>query len=466
MTLVFYNTLTRKKELFKPAKKGHVKMYACGPTVYDYAHIGNFRAYVIADLIRRYLEYTGLSVTLVMNITDVDDKTIRNSRKQNKALAEFTAFYKKAFFEDIEKLNVKPATHYPEATAHIEDMVALIKKLLAKGSAYKAKDGIYYSITAFKPYGQLARLNMKGRKAGARIRTDEYDKENVHDFVLWKFWDRNDGEAFWETELGKGRPGWHIECSAMSMKYLGERFDIHSGGVDLIFPHHQNEIAQSEAVTGKPFVRYWLHNEHLFVNGKKMAKSLGNFITLRDLLAKGHSPRAIRYLLLSAHYRTRLNLTTNALEQAAETVKHFDDFIADVRSADGEDSEQATKLVSQVKQKFTAALDDDLNMPAALSALFNFMKEINRLMDKDRVGKKNVQDILTALMHVDTVLGLSLSPEEPAIDSEIQALIHKREEYRKKNKWKEADMIRTALRKKGIIIEDTKDGVKIKRVKN
>jgi cysteinyl-tRNA synthetase len=310
----FFNTLTRQKESFTPIEEGKAKIYTCGPTVYDFAHIGNFRAFLFDDLLKRWLEYRGFEVVHVMNITDVDDKTIKGSRKRNVPLREYTDYYMKAFFEDIDTLKIERANYYPRATEHIPEMVALIKRLMERGYAYKGEDGsIYYAISKFKEYGKLSRIKVDDLKAGARVKVDEYGKEEAQDFALWKAWTQEDGEVFWDTEIGKGRPGWHIECSAMSMKYLGETFDIHCGGVDNMFPHHENEIAQSEAATGKKFVNYWLHNEHLLVEGKRMGKRFGNYYTLRDLLKMGYDPKAIRYLLILTHYRQQFNFTFEGL---------------------------------------------------------------------------------------------------------------------------------------------------------
>ncbi|RMF88331.1 MAG: cysteine--tRNA ligase, partial [Nitrospinota bacterium] len=316
--LKFYNSLTRRKEEFHPIEPGRVRMYTCGPTVYDYAHIGNFRAYIFEDILRRYLKYKGYQVTQVMNITDVDDKTIRESRRRGMSLKEFTSFYVQAFFEDLETLNIERAEYYPAATEHIDQMVALIKRLIENGHTYEVDGSIYFRISTFPAYGRLAGLDAVQLQGGAsgRVDADEYGKEDVRDFVLWKAWREEDGDVFWETELGKGRPGWHIECSAMSMHYLGEHFDIHTGGIDNLFPHHENEIAQSEAATKKPFVNYWLHCQHLLVNNAKMSKSLGNFYTLRDLLERGYKPKAIRYALLSTHYRQQHNFTFEGLAAA------------------------------------------------------------------------------------------------------------------------------------------------------
>ena len=317
--LKLFNTLTRKIKVFKPIKKNKVGMYSCGPTVYNFAHIGNLRAYVFADILKRYLKYGGFKVKHVMNITDIDDKTIRDSQKKGQTLREFTEFYTKAFIEDINSLNIEMPDILPKATKHIPEMASLIKKMLKNGSAYKSKGSIYFNISKFKKYGELAQLEKRNLKQNASKRlniSDEYEKEEVNDFVLWKAWQKKDRDIFWETEIGKGRPGWHIECSAMSMKYLGESFDIHTGGADLVFPHHTNEIAQSEAATGKKFVNYWTHNEHLLVKGKKMSKSLGNFYTLRDIQEKGYNPLLLRLILLKTHYRKILDFSFDDFEKA------------------------------------------------------------------------------------------------------------------------------------------------------
>jgi len=467
MTIKLYNTLTKSKEVFKPIKNKEVRIYSCGPTPYNYAHIGNFRSYVFADVLRRYLEYKGYKVFHVMNITDVDDKTIKNSQKEGIPLKEYTDKYIKAFFEDLKTLNIKPATLYPRATDHIKEMVELVKVLEKKNYAYKGNDGIYFDIRKFKGYGKLSGTSLEGLKAGARVKQDEYDKEKASDFALWKFWSKDDGDAFWNTDLGKGRPGWHIECSAMSMKYLGSTFDIHTGGVDLIFPHHENEIAQSEGATGKQFVRYWIHNEHLLVNGQKMAKSLGNFFTLRDLLRKGHNSKAIRYLLLSAHYRTKLNFTTDAIKSAEETVKGMENFVAEMQAAkDGRDNPEIKKLAEKAKKDFEKALDNDLNTPLALKAIFDMMKELNKLAV---LSEKDAKLVLEAIFDMDKVLGLELSEAGKVwhsigeAEKEVKEIILKREDFRNEKKWKEADAIRDSLKKKGIIVEDTAQGPRWKK---
>jgi len=464
----FYNTLTRKKEEFKPLEKGVVRIYTCGPTVYDYAHIGNFRTYVFQDLLRRWLEYRGYKVIQVMNITDVDDKTIRGARREGISLKEYTERYIKAFFEDIKTLNIEKAEYYPKATEHIKEMVELIKKLLEKGYAYKAEDGsTYYDISKFKEYGKLSKIKIEELKPGARVKADQYAKEEARDFALWKAWDEEDGDVYWETELGKGRPGWHIECSAMALKYLGETIDIHSGGVDLIFPHHENEIAQSEAVTGKPFARFWLHSEHLMVEGRKMAKSLGNFYTLRDLLRMGYSPKAIRFLLLSTHYRQQLNFTFEALKAAEKTVERLQIFMERLKEANGTGcGKQIDKLMEKVKEEFETALDDDLDINTALASLFEFIREVNKLIDENKLSKQEARMVRELMLKFDKVLGVIGEEEkEEGLPKEIMELIRKREEARKRKEWETADQIREKLREMGIIIEDTPTGTKWRRVK-
>ena len=445
-----------------------MQMYTCGPTVYDYAHIGNFRAFLFEDLLKRWLEYRGYTVTHVMNLTDVDDKTIRGSQKQQVPLKQYTEHYANAFFEDINALNVKPATHYPKATDHIPEMVALVKTLIAKSYAYKSQDGsIYYAINKFKNYGKLSHINVQELQAGARVKTDEYTKEEAQDFALWKAWTPEDGDVFWETELGKGRPGWHIECSAMSMRYLGETFDIHCGGIDNMFPHHENEIAQSEAATGKKFVNYWLHNEHLLVEGHKMSKKLGNFYTLRDLLGKGYDPIAIRYLLLSTHYRAQFNFTFEGLDAAKSAVERLRNFVRRLQGADGKGSHgKVDSAVHVVQTDFDCAMDDDLNISVALGALFDFVRDVNGLLDAGVVSKKEA-DLAAAEMHeFDAVLGvIGDVKQEEALPKEAEDLIRKREEARIAKDWAAADAIRTKLREIGVIVEDTPQGVRWRLVK-
>jgi len=445
-------------------------MYTCGPTVYDYAHIGNFRTFVFQDLLRRWLEYRGYKVIQVMNITDVDDKTIRGSRREGVPLREYTERYTKAFFEDLETLNIENAEYYPKATEHIEEMVQLVKKLMEKGYAYKGEDGsIYYDISKFKEYGKLSKIKFEKLKVGARVKADQYGKEEAQDFALWKAWDEEDGDVYWETEIGKGRPGWHIECSAMAMKYLGETLDIHSGGIDLIFPHHENEIAQSEAATGKKFANYWLHSEYLMVEGKKMAKSLGNFYTLRDLLKMGYDPKAIRFILLSTHYRQQLNFTFEGLKAAENTVQRLLNFIDRLKAARGSGcGDELQKLMEKTKKEFEEAMDDDLNINLAIASLFNFIREVNKLLDQNKPSSEEAKSVIEFILKLDKVLGVlgEVEEREEPLPQEILNLIRKREEARKAKDWKTADEIRDKLRSMGILLEDTPAGVRWKKIKN
>jgi cysteinyl-tRNA synthetase len=479
MALKLYNTLTRKKEEFIPIKEGEVGMYTCGPTVYDHAHIGNFRAYVFEDVLKRYLKYRGYEVRHVMNLTDVDDKTIAGSKREGVPLSEFTARYSKTFFEDLKTLNIEPASVYPRATEHINEMVDLIEKLLESEIAYHGGDGsIYFDISRFEGYGNLSKLRQKGpdepgvpKEPEEKTKLDEYARDGARDFALWKAWTPKDGDVFWDTKIGKGRPGWHIECSAMSMKHLGDTFDIHAGGVDLVFPHHENEIAQSVAATGKKFVNYWLHNEHLLVEGKKMSKSLGNFYTLRDLLDGGHGPNAIRYLLLSSHYRQKLNFTFKRLDAARNTVQKLSDFMDRVRegvqqetrkgsqnaAGSGDWNEELHKEAVETREKFDGAMDDDLNTPRALACMFELVNETNRSMENKNASKENLKEVYELFVEFDSVLKI-LGHKKEAIPGDLEELIKKREDARKRKDWAAADRIRERLKKKGIIIEDTPDG--------
>lgn len=415
------------------------------------------------DLLKRWLEYRGYEVTHVMNLTDVDDKTIKGSQKQRIPLQQFTDFYVKAFFEDIKTLNIEFANFYPKATDHIPEMVSLIKKLMEKGYAYRGEDvSIYFSVSKYPDYGKLSHLKVNELKAGARVSQDEYAKEEAQDFALWKAWTSEDGEVFWETELGKGRPGWHIECSAMSMKYLGENFDIHCGGVDNMFPHHENEIAQSEAATGKKFVNYWIHNEHLLVEGKKMSKRFGNFYTLRDLLAKGFDPIVIRYLLMSSHYRQQFNFTFEGLDSAKSAVERLRNFVRRLYEAAGKDSDgKVAILKDKLEVCFGGSMDDDLNVAVALSSLFDFVREINILLDANNVSKKEAKETVELIMKIDKVLAVIGEVEvEEVLSSDVDALVQKREAARKVKNWKEADQIRAQLKTMGIVLEDTASGVR------
>ncbi|MDD5482230.1 MAG: cysteine--tRNA ligase [Kiritimatiellae bacterium] len=464
--LKIFNTLTRRPEEFIPLAPPDVKMYTCGPTVYNHATIGNFRAYVFEDILRRYLKVCGFKVRQAMNLTDVDDKTIRGARAAGVSLADYTKPYKDAFFADMQTLNIEPAEHYPEATGHIPEMIALIQTLIDKRYAYPAADGsVYFSIARFKKYGQLAHLDMQGLKPGARIAQDEYEKENASDFALWKAYQEEDGDVAWDSPWGRGRPGWHIECSAMSMKYLGESFDLHTGGIDNIFPHHEDEIAQSEAATGKPFVKYWMHCAHLVVDGRKMSKSLGNFYTLRDLTQKGFSGREIRYVLLSAHYRQSLNFTFPALEAARSSLHRLDEFNARLQDAAGKTGTSPggnPAWIENYFRKFRAAMDEDLNLPAALAALFDMIHEGNRKMNAEALSAAEAQAALNALDGMDAVLGvLKRGMDKP--DRAIMELARSRQNARKAKDWAEADRLRREIETKGWIIQDAADGFKLKK---
>lgn len=459
-----FNTLTRRKQRFVPLEKGKVKMYTCGPTVYDFAHIGNFRAFVFEDLLRRWLKHHGFQVTQVMNLTDVDDRTIAASEKASIPLSEHTKQYIEAFFEDLQTLNIERAERYPRATEHIPEMVALIKKLMKKGYAYRGEDGsIYYDISKFKDYGKLSKFKVEKLKAGARVKVDEYEKAEARDFALWKAWTEDDGDVFWETDIGKGRPGWHIECSAMSMKYLGETLDIHTGGVDNMFPHHENEIAQSEAATGKKFVNYWMHNEHLLVEGKRMGKRFGNYYTVRDLVGKlKHNPLAVRYLLMSTHYRQQFNFTFEGLEAAKNAIDRLKNFMYRLKDANGKSSgKEINRLMAKVQKNFGDAMDDDLNMGIALAELFEFVRKVNNLIDNNLLSEEEAKRVYELMSEFDKVLGVvgDLGKEEK-LPEEAQELLQKREEARRAKDWKTADQIRNQLKAMGVIVEDTSQGLR------
>ena len=467
MPLKLYNTLSRKKEAFKPLKGKSVGYYTCGPTVYNFAHIGNFRAYSFQDLLKRYLRFKGFQVKHAMNITDVDDKTIRDSQKEGIPLKEFTQRYTRSFFEDIEKLRIENADIIVPATEVIPEIVELIKALLKKGLAYKSPDGsVYYNIKKFKPYGKLSKLKIKKLKAGARVSQDEYEKEQASDFALWKAWDLNDGNVFWETELGKGRPGWHVECSAISMKCLGESFDIHSGGVDLIFPHHENEIAQSQAATGKSFVKYWVHCGFLLVDGKKMAKSAGNFYTLRDLKLEEKGFRALRFLLLNSHYRQEQNFTFQALKDCENTIGKIDEFVEKVQDAGGKQDGKIASEILKAKKEVEKALDDDLNVPKAWSAFFGFLKKANSKLDKRKISAKNSQEIIAFLKELDSILPIFKFGFVQEIPEEVQRLAEERENARKAEDWKRADEIRSQILAKGYRVDDTQEGTRVKKAES
>jgi cysteinyl-tRNA synthetase len=460
--LKLHNTLTGVEEEFHPLEEGVVRFYTCGPTVYDYAHVGNFRTFVFQDLLRRYLGYLNYRVMHVMNITDVDDKTIQNARKAGMSLKEYTAKYTQAFLDDCKMLRIEIPQIMPKATEHIPEMVALIQELEKKGYTYSKDGSIYFNIARFSEYGKLSKMDFSGAQAGVRVDSDKYDKENARDFVLWKA--KKEGEDFWETEIGPGRPGWHIECSAMSMKYLGETFDIHCGGVDLVFPHHENEIAQSECATGKPFVRYWVHPEFLIVEGEKMSKSLGNFYTLRDLLSQQHSPESIRYLLLSVHYRKQLNFTADGLRQAQSSIQRLEDFIirAGEKATPETPSPEFIQAVDSAREQFKNALNDDLNTSAALAVIFEFVHSMYQRDRQDALTGGDARLALEFINEVDGVLNI-IRPQQELLDEEISAQIEVRQAARRKRDFAEADRIRNWLLAKGIVLEDTREGVRWKR---
>jgi cysteinyl-tRNA synthetase len=507
MALKLFNTLSRSIQDFTPLDSGlprqsgataggqKVGMYCCGPTVYDFAHIGNWRTFVFGDLVRRTLEFNGYAVTHVMNITDVEDKIIKrvnalsskfkvqSPRSDDSTiqrfndltpLREFTGKYEAAFFEDLKTLNCRLPHHTPHATEYIAEIISLIEKLITRGIAYKAVDGsVYFSIEKYRgcgcTYGRLLKLNFDEMRAGERVKSDEYAKESVADFALWKARVPDDGDVFWPSPWGEGRPGWHIECSAMSTKILGPSFDLHVGGEDLIFPHHEDEIAQSEGATGKPFVKHWLHGAHLLVEGKKMSKSLGNFFTLRDLLAKGFTGREIRYLLLTAHYRETFNFTLEGLQGARTALARIDECITKLREVAGASSRskvQSPKPDDPMIQRFTQSLYDDLNISAAWAVVFEWVRETNKRIAESRDGGMSAAEAAAALTvwdKVDSVLGIG-APAEAGAPAEIVVLLEARQAARKAKDFKRADAIRDELKAKGWVIEDTTKGPKLKKI--
>ncbi len=465
MAIKLYNTLTRKKQVFKPLHDKQVGLYTCGPTVYNYAHIGNLRAYIFEDILRRTLEYDGYKVKHIMNITDVEDKIINGAKKAKKSIYEFTELYEKAFYNDLKKLNIEPAFKYPKATAHIPEMIKIIGALLKKGLAYKADGSIYFDISKFKKYGRLSGLRFRKLKAGARVDADEYTKEHVEDFVLWK--KAKAGEPWWDADFSSagpafakamaGRPGWHIECSAMSMKYLGPTFDIHAGAVDLIFPHHENEIAQSEGATGKPFVKYFIEGEHLLVNGEKMSKSLGNVFNMRDIEQRMVDPLAFRYLTLTAHYRSKLNFTWKSLEAAQNAFDNLREAIKNLKTETQKKTSEA-KPRSEAKflllGKFKKYINDDLNMPRALALLWEVTKS-QKLDNKTKYA---------LIVDFDRVFGLNLGViKTEKIPPQILKLAETREKYRKEKNFKKSDEIRKKIESLGWMIEDTQRGPIVKK---
>jgi cysteinyl-tRNA synthetase len=480
MALRFFNTMKGKKEIFRPLRPGVVTMYNCGPTVYDHAHLGNFRTYMFADVLRRYLEWKGFRVRQVMNITDVghmtvddvadgagEDKIEKKAREERKSPRDIAGFYTRAFLEDWKKLNLKEPEARPKATDYIGQMVGTIGKLMDRGHAYEAGGSVYFHVPSFPGYGKLSGNTIEQLRAGAGGRVEHNpDKRNQLDFALWV---RNPKHLMqWDSPWGRGYPGWHIECSVMSMELLGETIDIHTGGEDNIFPHHDSEIAQSEAASGRPFVRFWMHSRHMMVEGKKMSKRLGNFYCLDDVLGRGFSPEAVRYALLSSHYRARFNLTEKGLRAAEENANTLKRFMANLRDVRGKGRKDLGKIIDRALKGFEREMDDDLNMPGALAHVFALVREANRLVDKKEVGEKGAARLMKAMNRLDEVLGLGLgevgqvwhAPEEAP--RKIRELILKREEYRKDRKWKEADRIRSELKKKGYILEDTPEGVRWK----
>ena len=464
--LRIHNTLSGQLEEFRPLVEGEAKFYYCGPTVWDYGHIGNFRSAIAADLIRRYLKFKGLRVTSVMNLTDVDDRIITQAAKAGQTLDEYTAKYIEAFWEDFDALGCERPDVAPRATRHITEMAELVEKLEQRGHAYRSDDSIYYRISSFPDYGKLSRISFEGNIAGGsqRVDTDKYEKEDARDFALWKAPNTAD-EPAWDSKVGRGRPGWHLECSAMSMKYLGETFDLHLGGIDLVFPHHENEIAQSEGATGQQFVRYWFHFEHLKVEGETMSKSKGNYYTFRDLTAKGFTPAGVRYFLLSVPPRKQLNFTFDALKGAETTVASLRDFRARLTEAKTEPSrsDQLQTAAARSLEKFEAGMDDDLNTSVALAAIHDLTREVNTAISRGDLREDDQREVLAAIDRFDSVLNIFGEATPKVLDQEIQNLIDERQEARHRRDFKRADEIRDELVQLGIVLEDTKDGVRWKR---
>jgi cysteinyl-tRNA synthetase len=466
-----HNTLSGKLEELEPLHPGEVRIYTCGPTVYDFAHIGNFRTFVFQDVLRRFLRSRGYRVLQVMNLTDVDDRIIQNAAAKSITIREYTEKYVEAFLEDMKTLSLETPEEVVRATDHIEDMVALIERLREKGLTYSKDGSIYYSIAKFPSYGRLSKIDIRGMQTGARVDVDRYEKADARDFALWKA--PKPGEHFWETRIGPGRPGWHIECSAMSMKYLGDTLDIHTGGVDLTFPHHENEIAQSEAATGKPFVRLWLHAEHLIIEGEKMSKSLGNFFTLRDLFAKGIKPSSIRFLLLSVPYNRQLNFTMDGLKQAESSVERLRNFVQRLKTEQfpaGSNTEMQ-KRAEKADAAFDEGLSDDLNTAVALAAVFDLVRDVNTAMDRGEFRQQDAPRVLATMEKFDAILDvltdddadrlrkMGVGGPAPRISpQQIEALIEERQAAKKRRDFKRADEIRQQLADSGILLEDRKDG--------
>ncbi len=467
----FHNTMSGQTEPFVPLVPGEARVYTCGPTVYDFAHIGNFRTFVFQDVLRRYLKSKGFRVIQVMNLTDVDDRIIQKAAAAGVSIRDYTDKFIQAFLDDRRALNLQPPEHIARATEHIDDMVKLIQRLTAKGFTYTSDGSTYFRISKFPDYGKLSKIDVAGMQTGARVDMDRYEKDNARDFALWKA--PKPGEDFWETEIGPGRPGWHIECSAMAMKYLGETLDIHSGGVDLTFPHHENEIAESEAATGKPFARYWLHAEHLLVDQEKMSKSMGNFATLRELFSHGHKPSSIRFLLASVPYRRQLNFTPESLQAAASSVERLRNFVLRLQSGKFPEglSPAMPARVAKAREEFDQGLADDLNTAQALAAIFDLVRDANTAMDHGEFHEGDVAPVLALLESFDAIfavlrdddaeklhaLGLGRDSAAPS-DAEIEALVAERQAARKRRDFAASDRLRDQLAERGILLEDSRDG--------
>jgi cysteinyl-tRNA synthetase len=465
MALRFFNTLSQQVEPFSPMDGNTVRMYTCGPTVYNYVHIGNLRTFTFQDILRRWLITRGYTMNHVMNITDVEDKIIHSAMQQNKSLREYTAVYEQAFLDDAALLRLQRPEKLVRATEHIGDMIDAIERLAAKGYTYQSDGSVYYRIAQFPNYGRLSRLDFNGMRAGARVDVDEYDKDDARDFVLWKA--KKDSEPAWDAPMGEGRPGWHIECSVMAMKYLGETLDIHAGGIDLAFPHHENEIAQSEAITGKQFVRYWLHSEHLIVEGQKMSKSLNNFYTLRDLLQQDYAPEAIRYLLAQVPYRKKLNFTFEGLKAAATAIERLRNYKLrlDTAKFPAGRNDAIERRTAVAVEQFDTSLDDDLNTAEALAAIFEYVRDTNSAMDAGEFLEGNAASASALVARFDSIFDV-LKPTLDAgaiTDDEVERLLAERQEARKAKNFKRSDEIRNELLERGIVLEDTKDGVRWKR---
>lgn len=466
MSIRFYNTISRQKEAFQPLETGVVKMYTCGPTVYDFAHIGNYRTFIFEDLLRRYLEFRGFEVNQAMNLTDVDDNTIRRSRERGISLTELTDEFKAAFHADLKTLNMQVAQNYPEATNYILEMINMISKLETKGYTYTTPDGsVFFNIEKHKHYGRLANLNPDEMLSGGRVADDSYEKEGARDFALWKGYKPEDGDVYWESPWGAGRPGWHIECSVMSTELLGPHFDIHCGGVDNIFPHHENELAQSVCATGADFVNYWLHSEYLLVDNKKMSKSLNNFYTLRDLLDQGYPADAIRWMLITTHYRQKLNFSVSRLEEAQKAVNRLREFYSKLQVYEGSGEEDAREQIGLADDQFTSAMDDDLNISGGLAAIFELVRWGNRSMVEERLSPTGATDLLRLIRKLDHVLGVldMESGLQVDVDAEfIEAKIAARKEARANKDFAASDAIRDELAALGVELIDTPDGTKWK----